>query len=73
MKEMTFIGAAKDFVGLKDGQTALDFGKEVWKLTPEDRAEITAGLEQNGYKILPTVALTTASLAAVAATAGAPA
>ena len=49
---MTFMAACKDFFGLREGQTSLEFGKEIKALTPEDRAEIVAGLETNGYKIL---------------------
>lgn len=50
-KEMNFVGACKDFFGVKEGQTAIQFLKEVKELTPEDRAEVQAGLEQNGYTI----------------------
>ena len=32
-----------------------NFGKEIKALTPADRAEIIAGLEVNGYKILQAV------------------
>lgn len=53
MKKMTFMSACIDFFGLKDGQTKLQFGQEVKQLTEKDRAEIKAGLEQNGYEILP--------------------
>ena len=52
MKEMTLLAACKDFFGLKDGQLALDFGKEYKLLTDADKKEISAGLEKNGYKIL---------------------
>lgn len=51
-KRMTFMAACKDFFGLKHGQTALDFGKEIKALTDADKAEIKAGLEQSGYEIL---------------------
>lgn len=51
-KQMTFMAACKDFFGLREGQTSLEFGKEIKALTPADRAEIVAGLETNGYKIL---------------------
>lgn len=52
-KKMTFLAACRDFFGVREGQTALDFGKEIKALTPKDREEITAGLIQNGYEILP--------------------
>lgn len=51
-KQMTFLGACREFFGVKEGQTALDFGKELKQLTEQDRKEITAGLEQNGYTIV---------------------
>jgi len=51
MKEMSFIPACKDFFGMKHGQSLGDFMKECKELTDADRAEITAGLEANGYKI----------------------
>lgn len=50
-KDHTFISACKDFFGLKEGQTAMQFGKETQVLTPEDRAEIKVGLEALGYRI----------------------
>ena len=53
MKEMTILGAAIDFFGLKEGQSRMDFAKIEWKaLTDEDKADIKAGLEMNGYKIV---------------------
>jgi hypothetical protein len=52
IKKLTFMGACRDFFGLKEGQSAMDFGKELKQLTDADRAEIKAGLEQNGYEIL---------------------
>lgn len=51
-KRMTFMAACKDYFGLRPGQTALDFGKEIKLLTDADKAEIRAGLEKNGYEIL---------------------
>ena len=50
-KPMSFTAACKDFFGVKPGQTALDFMKEVKALTEADKAEIKAGLEANGYQI----------------------
>lgn len=52
LKKLTFMSACKDFFGLKEGQTSIEFGKELKQLTTEDRAEIKAGLEQNGYEII---------------------
>lgn len=52
MKEMKLLSACKDFFGLKEGQTAIDFLKEYKQLTDADKAEISAGLSQNGYKII---------------------
>ena len=43
-KTHTFMSACRDFFGLKEGQTSMDFAKEVKALTEADRAEITAGL-----------------------------
>lgn len=51
-KTHTFMSACRDFFGLKDGQTAMDFGKEIKALTDADRAEISAGLASHGYKIV---------------------
>lgn len=43
--------AAKDFFGLQQGQTLIDFKGEWGKLTLADKAEIKEGLVANGYKI----------------------
>jgi len=51
-KTHTFMSACRDFFGLKEGQTSMDFAKEVKALTEADRAEITAGLNGQGYKIV---------------------
>lgn len=50
--KMTFMQACKDYFGLLPGTTNMDFAKEVKALSPADRAEITAGLEKNGYEIV---------------------
>jgi hypothetical protein len=55
MKEMSFVTACKDFFGLLKDQTNIQFLQEVKKLSPQDRDEIKAGLEKNGYKIIPAV------------------
>jgi len=52
MQKMTFMQACRDFFGLKEGQTALDFGREVKALNTEDRVEIKLGLEKQGYEII---------------------
>lgn len=52
-KTMSFVAACKDFFGTKDGQTPLQFMKEVKELTPDDRVEITEGLTKSGYEITP--------------------
>lgn len=52
LKKMTFMAACKDFFGLHHNQTGLEFGKEIKALTPDDRKEITAGLEKLGYEIV---------------------
>ena len=54
MKEMQLLSAAIDFFGLKPNQSRMDFAKEEWKkMTEADRKEIQAGLEKNGYKVIP--------------------
>jgi hypothetical protein len=50
-KTHTFMSACRDFFGTKEGQTAMDFGKELKQLTEADRAEIKAGLQSLGYVI----------------------
>lgn len=56
-KKMTLMAACRDFFGLKTNeegktQTAMEFGKEYKALTEQDKLEIRAGLEQNGYEIM---------------------
>lgn len=41
----TFMAAAREFFGLKPGQTPIQFGQEIKALTPQDRADLTPGLE----------------------------
>lgn len=45
MRELSFMSACKEFFGLKEGQTNLDFGKEVKALTQQDRLDMQPGLE----------------------------
>jgi hypothetical protein len=53
MKTMTLLAACIDFFGLHPGQNKIAFGKDEYKkLSDDDRKEIRAGLEQNGYIIL---------------------
>lgn len=52
VKKMTFMKACIDYFGAKEGQTAMQFAQELKALTEQDRADIRAGLEQNGYEIL---------------------
>ena len=53
LNEMSFMSACRNFFGVKEGQSNLEFGKEVKMLTKADRKDITDGLEMNGYKIMP--------------------
>lgn len=50
-KTMGFAAACKDYFGFQEGQTLAEFMQEVRALTPEDKAEISKGLEHQGYKI----------------------
>lgn len=38
----TFMAAAREFFGLKPGQTPIQFGQKIKALTPKDRADLTA-------------------------------
>ena len=51
-KKLTFMAACRDFFGLKEGQTAMEFGKELKELSEKDRAEIKEGLSKLGYEIV---------------------
>lgn len=51
-KKMTFMAACRDFFGLKEGQSVMDFGKELKQLTDKDREEIKEGLKANGYELI---------------------
>jgi len=53
METMSFLAACIEFFGLFEGQSKLDFGKEIKKLTNEDRKEIADDLTKNGYSINP--------------------
>lgn len=49
---MTFMQGCKDFFGMKEGQTPIQFLHEVQKFTEQDREEIKAGLKKHGYNIV---------------------
>lgn len=51
-KKLTFMQACKDFFGMHPNQTPVQFAKELKELTESDRADIKAGLENNGYEII---------------------
>lgn len=58
MEQISFMTACVRFFGVRDGQTKLQFGKEVQLLTPADRADMIPGLEQNlGVKIVETASI----------------
>lgn len=40
METLSFMAACRKYFGTRDGQTALDFGKEVRALTADDRKEL---------------------------------
>jgi hypothetical protein len=40
MKQMTFIGACREFFGTKEGQTLKQFGEEIKSLSEKERAEL---------------------------------
>lgn len=42
---MSFMGACKSYFGLQEGQSAVNFAKEVRALTPADRTELVPQLE----------------------------
>lgn len=50
-KPMSLMAACRDFFGLKQNQTSVQFGQEYKALTQEDREEIKTGLEKMGYNI----------------------
>lgn len=52
MKQATFAAACKEYFGLKPGQAAIDFMKEIRELTLEDRADLTKMFPSVGYEII---------------------
>jgi len=55
-KKMTFMMACRDYFGLHPGQTNMAFAEEIKALTPDDKTEIAAGLQANGYQIMQSAA-----------------
>lgn len=51
--QVSFITGCREFFGLHTGQTPMEFGKDVLKLSNADRKEIAVGLIQNGINIDP--------------------
>ena len=49
-EKTSFIAACKDFFSFKSGQSLMEFRDEIKALTEKDKAELQAGLEQNGYR-----------------------
>jgi hypothetical protein len=49
---LTFMAACRAYFGQKPGQGAMDFGKEVQAMSPQDRQEITNLLEKEGFVII---------------------
>lgn len=50
-KPGTFVGAMKDFFGLKTGQTLTQFSAELKTLDDADRNFFKQGLRDNGYPL----------------------
>jgi hypothetical protein len=56
MKKMTFIAAMKDYFGMKQGQSPMDFLKEVKMLTDDDKKWFRENLPSVGYQIEDAIA-----------------
>ena len=52
LKEATFIGACRQFFGLKQGQTLKEFGDEIKCLSDKDRTDLTDMFTFVGFKIV---------------------
>lgn len=52
MKQMTFISAMKDYFGMKQRQTSMEFMAEIKALTVQDRDWFKANLPSVGYEIV---------------------
>lgn len=54
MTAKSFMSACRDFFGQKPGQSPIEFGKEVQKLSPKDKVEIAEGLrDHHGITVEP--------------------
>lgn len=51
MKELSFIGACREFFGYKPGDTLKEFSAEIKALTAKDREELTAMFPSVGITI----------------------
>lgn len=51
-KKLGFFAAMMDFFGKKEGQTSLEFMKEVKELTDLERAQFKGWLSDSGYEII---------------------
>lgn len=49
--EKTFVGASKEYFGLKDGQDLKGFSAEVQALSPKDKLDIAHGIQATGVII----------------------
>lgn len=50
----TFMVAMREFFGLLPGQTSMEFGKEIVRLSKDDRAYFTAELAKVGINVTTT-------------------
>jgi hypothetical protein len=50
-KSKTFLGASKDYFGMKPGQDYKGFAAEVKGLTPQDKLDLAHGLSAEGFTI----------------------
>lgn len=48
LKHTSFVGACREFFGIKSGQTLQEFAAELRQLTPEDKAEMVQLFRQVG-------------------------
>jgi hypothetical protein len=49
LKQTSFIGACREFFGLKPGQVLKDFADEVKQLTPQDKIDLIAMFRTVGF------------------------
>lgn len=50
-KQSTFMAACREFFGQREGQSAMQFGQELMKLTREDKIEIREGFVKLGMNV----------------------